>query len=450
MRIIETNEAAAAEVLDAMRTKLAVSAGATTPDASGRTAEIFGDALSPQEVTARIIEDVRREGDAAVFRYTKAFDGFDLSADNLRVSAAEVAEAGKAVSTDFVRAAEAAIANVRRFQESLLSKPPAEVTTGGRVTGLRLVPVRRVGAHVPGFSAPLPSSVIMNCVPAQVAGVKEIAVATPPRKSGEVAAETLVCCEMLGITEIYRAAGVQMLAAMALGTASVAKVDMIVGPGRLETQLAKKMLLGDVAIDMLAGPSEVLVLADDSARPDVVAADILSQAEHAPAAAFLVTPSRKLADAVVAEIARQLKTLARRDRTAEVLREYALAVVTATMDEAIEIANDLAPEHLQMTTADDDAALAKIRNAGTVFVGAWTPIAAGDYTAGPSHTLPTGGTAKFSSGLSANDFLRQMSVVRYDEQALRADAEDITTLAESEGLTAHAESVRVRFRKKQD
>ncbi|HUU42824.1 MAG TPA: histidinol dehydrogenase, partial [Planctomycetota bacterium] len=193
-----------------------------------------------------------------------------------------------------------------------------------------------------------------------------------------------------------------------------------------------------------------LVLADDTARAEVVAADILSQAEHAPAAAFLVTPSRKLAEMVVAEIDRQLATLSRRDRTAEVLRDYALVVVTRTMDEAIEVANDIAPEHLQVTTSDDDATLARIRNAGTVFVGAWTPIAAGDYYAGPSHTLPTGGTARFSSGLSANDFLRQMSIVRYDEKTLTADAKDITTLAESEGLTAHAESVRARFRKRRD
>ncbi|HUU43738.1 MAG TPA: histidinol dehydrogenase, partial [Planctomycetota bacterium] len=268
MRIIELKDDASRELLREMQAKLAVGAGATTPDAGGKTVEIFGEALSPQAVTARIIEDVRREGDAAVFRYTRAFDGFALSATNLRVSAEEVAEARQSVSAAFVRAAEAAIANVRRFQESILVKTPAELTAGGRRLGVRYVPVRRVGVHVPGFSAPLPSSVIMNCVPAQVAGVEEIAVATPPQTSGKVAPETLACCHLLGITEIYRAAGVQAIAALVIGTRLMPKVDMIVGPGRMETQLAKKLLVGEAAIDLLAGPSEVLVLADDTARAE--------------------------------------------------------------------------------------------------------------------------------------------------------------------------------------
>jgi histidinol dehydrogenase len=287
----------------------------------------------------------------------------------------------------------------------------------------------------------------MNCVPAQTAGVEEIALATPPRPTGEVATEILACCTLLGIDEVYRVGGAQAVAAMALGTASIPQVDMVVGPGNIYTTLAKKEIFGDAAIDLLAGPSEVLVLADDAARAEVVAADVLSQAEHAPAAAFLVTPSAALAEAVVAEIERQLEALDRRDATRKVLDEYALAVVTGTMEEAVSVTNELAPEHLQVTTRDDDAVLAKIRNAGTVFVGTWTPIAAGDYTAGPSHTLPTGGTARFQSGLSANAFRRQMSVVRYDEASLAADGEDITTLAEAEGLSAHAESVRARFRK---
>jgi histidinol dehydrogenase len=307
--------------------------------------------------------------------------------------------------------------------------------------------MRRAGVHVPGFSATLPSSVIMTCVPAQAAGVEEIALCTPPKRDGGVSPETLACCALLGIDEVYRVGGAQAVAALAFGTASVPRVDIVAGPGNIFTTLAKKEVFGEVAVDLLAGPSEVLVLADDSARPEVVAADILSQAEHAPAAAFLVTPSASLASAAAGEIERQLAALSRRDATRKVLDEYALAVVTRTMGEAVDVANDLACEHLQLTTRDDDAVLAKLTNAGTVFAGAWTPVAAGDYYAGPSHTLPTGGAARFQSGLSANTFLRQMSVVRYDEAALAKDAEDITTLAEAEGLTAHAESVRARFRK---
>ena len=447
MRIVRLSDVSTREVIKEMQKKLSISAGAETPDTRKKTIEVFGEALSPLESTRRIVNDVRRDGDEAVFRYTRLLDGFALDASTVRVSKEEMAAASRRMPEDFMRAARNAIQRVRRFQEHILNRAPAELTDGGRRLGVKYVAVRRVGAYVPGFSATLPSSVIMNCVPAQVAGVEEVALCTPPRASGEICPEILACCELLGIKEVYRIGGAQAIAALALGTASVPKVDMVVGPGNIFTTLAKKEVFGDVAIDILAGPSEVLVLADDSARADVVAADILSQAEHAPAAAFLVTPSEELAEAVAAEIERQLAKLPRRDATAKVLEEYALAIVTETMDEAVAVSNDLAPEHLQITTSDNADVVSKMRNAGTVFVGGWTPIAAGDYYAGPSHTLPTGGTAKFFSGLSANDFLRQMSVVEYDETALAEDSDDITTLAESEGLTAHAESVRVRFEK---
>lgn len=447
MRVIRTDEADARETLRAMQAKLSVSAGAETPASRAKTVEVFGEAFSPIESVRRIVADVRREGDAAVFRYTRALDGVDLDATTVRVPTQEITRARSAVSEDFLRAASAAIANVRAFQEHILVRAPQDLASGGRRLGVRYVPMRRAGVHIPGFSATLPSSVIMTCVPAQVAGIEEIAVCTPPGATGAVCAEILACCALLEIDEVYRIGGAQAVAAMAFGTDSVPKTDIVVGPGNIFTTLAKKEVFGDAAIDILAGPSEVLVLADDTARAEVVAADVLSQAEHAPAAVFLVTPSAALAETVVAEIDRQLATLSRREATAKVLDEYALAVVTRTMDEAIAVTNDLAPEHLQITTSDDAAVLTEIRNAGTVFVGAWTPIAAGDYYAGPSHTLPTGGAAKFQSGLSANAFLRQMSVVAYDETSLAADAEDITTLAEAEGLTAHAKSVRVRFDK---
>ena len=451
MRIVRLSDASTREAIKEMQKKLSVSAGAETPDTRKKTIEVFGKALSPLESTRRIVNDVRRDGDEAVFRYTRLLDGFALDASTVRVSKEEIAAASRGMSEDFMCAVRNAVQRVRRFQEHILNRAPVELTDGGRRLGMKYVAIRRVGAYVPGFSATLPSSVIMNCVPAQVAGVEEIVLCTPPRASGEICPEILACCEALGIEEVYRIGGAQAIAALAFGTASVPKVDMVVGPGNIFTTLAKKEVFGDVAIDILAGPSEVLVLADDSARADVVAADMLSQAEHAPAAAFLVTPSEEFTEAVAAEIDRQLAKLPRREATAKVLGEYALAIVTETIDEAIAVSNDLAPEHLQITTSDDADVLSKIRNAGTVFVGGWTPIAAGDYYAGPSHTLPTGGTAKFFSGLSVNDFLRRMSIVEYDDAALREDSDDITTLAESEGLTAHAESVRVRFKKtKQD
>lgn len=447
MRIIRLSDSSAGKAIAEMRKDLSVSAGALTPDSREKTIEVFGEPLSPLEAARRIVNDVRQEGDEAVFRYAKLLDGTELNRTNIRVPPGEISAALNDVPKDFVQAARNAIKRVRRFQEHILHADPPPLEDGGRQLWLKCMPVGRIGAYVPGFSATLPSSVIMNCVPAQAAGVGEIALCTPPAASGKICSEILACCQLLGIDEVYRIGGAQAIAALAIGTASVPKVDMVVGPGNVFTTLAKKEVFGDVGIDILAGPSEVLVLADDSARPELVAADILGQAEHAPAAAFLVTPSEDLAQAVLAQIERQLAALPRRDQTAKVLEQYALVIVTDTMDEAIGVANEMAPEHLQITTCDDDAVLSKIRNAGTVFVGEWTPVAAGDYYAGPSHTLPTGGSARFFSGLSANDFLRRMSIVRYDKDALREDSSDIVTLAESEGLTGHAESVRRRFRK---
>ena len=446
MKIVRFGTPAATKAISELKRRLSVGAGAVTPAMRRKTVEVFGRALSPIESVRRIVADVRRDGDKAVFRYVRLLDGVRLGAASVRVPQREILAATKKVSAGFLRAARAAIANVGRFQRHILDREPKDLVSWGRRTGVRLVPIRRAGIHVPGFSAVLPSSAIMSIVPAQTAGVEEIAVCTPPRADGTVCPEILACCALTGVKEVYRVGGAQAIAAMAFGTKSIPKVDIIVGPGNMFTTLAKKEVFGEVAVDLLAGPSEVLVLADSSADPAVVASDILGQAEHAPAAAVLVTPSPKLATAVLAEVERQLAALPRRQRTAAVLEEYSLVVVTRTMDDAIAVTNGFAPEHLQITTRNDAAALAKIRSAGTVFVGRWTPIAAGDYYAGPSHTLPTGGTAAFASGLSAWTFLRRMSVVSYDERALAKDAPDIITLAEAEGLAAHAQSVRARFR----
>ncbi len=448
MKIVRFGTPSARKAIDDLKRRLSVGAGAVTPAMRRKTVQVFGKPLSPIESVRRIVADVRSEGDKAVFRYVRLLDGVRLTSGNVRVPEKEIAAAVKKVPAKFLRAARAAIANVRRFQRNILGRAPKDLVVGGRRTGVRFVAVARAGVHVPGFSAVLPSSAIMTVVPAQAAGVSQIAVCTPPRADGTVCPEILACCALMGITEVYRVGGAQAVAAMAFGTKSIPKVDVVVGPGNTFTTLAKKEVFGDAAIDLLAGPSEVLVLADDSADPAVVASDILGQAEHAPAAAVMVTPSARLAAAVVAEVERQVAPLARRERTEAVLKEYSLVVVTRTMAEAIDVTNEFAPEHLQVTTRDDAAVLAKITGAGTVFLGRWTPIAAGDYYAGPSHTLPTGGTAAFTSGLSAWTFLRRMSVVSYDERALAKDAADIVTLAEAEGLTAHAQSVRARFAKR--
>jgi len=445
MRIVRHGEEEARKAIEAMQRKLSISFGATSPAGRKKTLEVFGEPLSPQECVRRIVDDVRREGDAAVFRYTKLFDGVELSAANVRVGTEEMAAGRQKVSEEFLRAAEGSIRNVRRYQEHILIKDPPALVEGGRTLGVRYTPLERAGLYVPGFSATLPSSVIMNSVPAQVAGVKQIALATPPRASGEICAEILACCGLLGIDEVYRVGGVQAIVALGLGTESIPKCDIVAGPGRLETTLAKKDILGDAAIDMLAGPSEVLVIADDSASPDVVAADLLSQAEHAPGAAFLVTPSMTLAQKVNEALERRLARLDRCEQTAAMMEEYSLCIVTDDLAGAAEVSDTFAPEHLQINTSDNDGVLAAIRHAGAAFVGPWTPVATGDYYAGPSHTLPTGGTARFFSGLCANDFLKRTSLVRYDKVSLEEDGDDIITLAESEGLTAHAESVRVRF-----
>jgi histidinol dehydrogenase len=304
----------------------------------------------------------------------------------------------------------------------------------------------RVGVYVPGGKAFYPSTVLMTAVPALVAGVPEVAVACPPTAGGDVHPGVLAVCRVAGVKEVYRMGGVQAVATLAYGTQTVRPVEKIVGPGNLYVQLAKKMVFGTVGIDSFAGPSEVIVLADASADARLIAADMLSQAEHDPGSAILLTPSARLADAVVAEVERQVAGLSRAAATRVALEKYSAVVVVADMKAAIEQANLFAPEHLEIQTKAPEAVLRKIRNAGAVFLGRWTPVAVGDYVAGPSHTLPTGGTARWASGLTANDFLRSMSVTEYNSKALAADAGDIFRMAEAEGLTAHAMSVLKRLK----
>jgi len=393
----------------------------------------------------RLLDDVRTRGDAAVCEATARFDGVDIAPASLRVAAEAIEAAYEEAEPGFVATVTRIRDRVRAFQRQVLARPPAPLEADGRRLRLLYRPLARVGIYVPGGRAFYPSSVLMTAVPALTAGVPEVALACPPTAEGDVHPGVLAVCRIAGVEEVYRMGGAQAVAALAYGTASVPAVEKIVGPGNAYVQTAKRLVFGRVDIEGLAGPSEVLVLADASADPVLVAADMLSQAEHDPASAILVTPDAALADAVAEELERQVTVLARAGAAREALERYSAIVVTADLDEAVRVTNAVAPEHLEIQTADPEAALRDIRCAGAVFLGRHTPVAVGDYVAGPTHTLPTGGTARWASGLTANDFLRTMSVMEYDAAALAADAADIQRMAETEGLTAHAESVRKRL-----
>jgi len=435
IRRIDYRTNAGRSALDALRAELDAEQGIV----SG------GEAGDLQDQVRRILDDVRSRGDAAVCEYTARFDGARVRPEALRVPAEAIEAAYKAAGPDFLETVTRIREAVRTFQRHILARPPAPLRRGGRRLRLVYRPLARVGVYVPGGRAFYPSTVLMTAVPALAAGVPEVAVACPPTADGDVHSGVLAVCRVVGVDEVYRMGGVQAVAALAYGTERVRPVEKIVGPGNAYVQAAKKMVFGRVDIEGLAGPSEVVVLADASADPSLVAADMLSQAEHDPGSAILVTPDAALADAVAGELATQLATLERHEATREALARYSAIVVTTDMDEAVRVTNLIAPEHLEIQTADTEAALRGIRCAGAVFLGRHTPVAVGDYVAGPSHTLPTGGTARWASGLTANDFLRSMSVTEYDAGALEADASDIERMAEMEGLTAHARSVRRRL-----
>jgi histidinol dehydrogenase len=404
-----------------------------------------GDAARVEADVRRILDDVRKRGDAAVCEWTKKFDGADLKPRDLRVPEDAIEAAYKSASQDFLATATRIRDAVRRFQRHVLLRPRKPLVHEGRRLDLVYRPMSRVGVYVPGGKAFYPSTVLMTAVPALAAGVPDVAVACPPTARGDIHSAVLAVCRIAGVAEVYRMGGVQAVAALAYGTETVPAVEKIVGPGNTFVQLAKKMVSGRVGVDCFAGPSEVVVLADETADPHLVAADMLSQAEHNPGAAILVTPDENLAEAVTAELEKQVAALKRADATREALKKYSAVVIVADLDAGARLVNDLAPEHLEIQTRRPDEVLRTIRNAGAVFLGRYTPVAVGDYVAGPSHTLPTGGTARWASGLTANDFLRSMSVIEYDRAALEADAEDIGRMAEAEGLTAHAESVRRRL-----
>jgi histidinol dehydrogenase len=388
-----------------------------------------------------ILNDVRQRDDEAVAEYTEKFDGVKLTPEQFRVSNEELEKAHKEINSELLKSIRQAIKNVKKYQK--------EIFVGNKKEnwhpGIKYTPIKRVGICVPGASAPLPSTVIMTAVPAQVAGVKEIVVVSPPRYKGSIHPVILAVCEELGIDEVYRIGGAQAVMALARGTKTIRNVDKIVGPGNAWVQNAKKKVLGLVGIDSIAGPSEVLIIANDEANPAWVAADMLSQAEHAPGSAVVLTDSQKLAVKVLAQLKNQVKQLNRAEETIKCLEEFGGIVVFDNMKDLIDYANVFAAEHLQIQCGNESKKIAdRIRNAGAIFIGDYSPVAVGDYWAGPSHTLPSGTSARFFSALSANDFIKSTSIIEYDKEKLAASAEDIIRLAEVEGLDAHARSIRIR------
>jgi histidinol dehydrogenase len=392
-----------------------------------------------------IIDDVRTRGDEALVDYAARFDGYQQQVSELRVSAEALERSAAQMEATLLAALDEAILNVRSFHEHERQQSWEMETEQGVRLGQRITPIDCVGLYVPGGSAAYPSSVVMNVVPAQVAGVPRIVVATPPRSLEEnpAVAATLI---RLGVTEVYAVGGAQAIAALAYGTETVPRVDKITGPGNRYVAAGKKLVFGSVGIDSIAGPSEVVIIADETARADFLAADLLAQAEHAEdASAVLITTSDKLAGNVASEIARQIELLPRRAIIEESLNRYGAIVVVRDLDQACAIVNKLSPEHLEIVTRDDEAVAEKIRHAGAIFFGSYTPEAVGDYFAGPNHVLPTAGAARFSSALSVYDFVRRTSVLRYSREALQWSAEKIATLAKAEGLDAHARSAEIRL-----
>nr|WP_304578630.1 histidinol dehydrogenase [uncultured Acetatifactor sp.] len=393
-----------------------------------------------------ILEDVRKDGDRALFDYTLKFDRFPLSADNIKVTREEIDAAYGLMDDGLTDVIRRSADNIRAFHEKQLRNSWFEPKGDGTILGMKLTPIGRAGVYVPGGKAAYPSSVLMNVIPAKVAGVGEVIMTTPPDAQGRINPGTLVAADIAGVDTIYRAGGAQAVAAMAFGTQSVPKVDKLTGPGNIFVALAKKAVYGYVGIDSIAGPSEILVLADGTANPRYVAADLLSQAEHDElASAILITTSKELAEQVSAQVDALTEKLSRKEIIQKSLDNYGYILLAESMEDAIDAANEIASEHLEILTADPYQVMTKIRNAGAIFLGEYSSEPLGDYFAGPNHILPTNGTAKFFSPLNVDDFMKKTSIISYSREALEGVHKDIEAFAESEGLTAHANSIKVRF-----
>ncbi|HEY3423973.1 MAG TPA: histidinol dehydrogenase [Negativicutes bacterium] len=444
MRIINTKELSPQAVTQLLKkpTFDQVVLGAS---AQSRITEMFGCELTATEVVDRIVNDVRQRGDEAALYYTQLIDGAKFSSQTLAVSPAEFEAAARQVDPEVLLSIRKAIANVRSFHSEQLPKSWLTYREHGSILGQSCIPLERVGIYVPGGTATYPSSVIMNAVPAVVAGVKEIIMVVPPARDGSVNPYVLMAAQEAGVTKVFKLGGAQAIAALAFGTATVPKVDKITGPGNIFVTLAKKAVYGHCDIDMLAGPSEILIVADASANPCYIAADMLSQAEHdVLASSIVITDSADLAAQVAAAVQEQLANLPRKEIAGVAIANNGLIIVTDTIMEAMELANLSAPEHLEILTAEPFTMLPYVRHAGAVFLGAYSPEPLGDYLAGPNHVLPTGGTARFYSVLNVETFMKKTSIIAYTKEALTAVSSDVIRLATAEGLEAHANAVRVR------
>lgn len=399
-----------------------------------------------EQTVSEIVNNVKENGDKAVFEYTEKFDHFALNSGNIRVTEEEIKEAYKEIPEDLIEVYRHSAANIRTFHEKQLRQSFIETRPDGSILGQRITPIEKAGVYVPGGKAAYPSSVLMNVIPAKVAGVPKIVMTTPCNKEGKVNAGTLVAADIAGVDEIYKVGGAQAIAALAFGTESIPKVDKITGPGNIFVALAKKAVYGHVSIDSVAGPSEILVLADETANPRYVAADLLSQAEHDElASAILITTSKDLAEKVSKEVDGFTETLERREIILKSLSNYGYILVAENMEDAIAAANDIASEHLEILTKNPYETMTKIKNAGAIFMGEYSSEPLGDYFAGPNHILPTNGTARFFSPLSVDDFIKKTSLISFSKDALEKVHTEIEAFAKSEGLTAHANSIKVRF-----
>ena len=433
------------EQLEELRKKLSPDGTVVSERSAQLTMSLFGEAISPQQVVERICREVRIQGTQAVLKYARALDDPRMDASRLRVPSERMVEAHKAVAPEFLQAVRAIRNNIARFQQAILHKN-VELTDGlGQVLKQRYRPLERIGICVPGGAAAYPSTVLMTAVPAQIAGVKQIAIMAPPTPFGAYNPEVLATCYELGIQEVYAVGGAQGIASLAYGIPEIPAVDMIVGPGNLFVALAKRLVYGTVAIDSIAGPSEVVVIADRTTKPPNAASDLIAQAEHSPGSSIVLSSDSKMLDQIDEQIQLQLTRLERAELAKDSLIKFGASILCDSEQEVVRICDRLAPEHLQISVDEPDRYSSQIRNAGAIFKGHYSPVALGDYAAGPSHVLPTGGTARWASGLSANHFLRSYSEVEFTLDGLRAIEPHVTQLADKEGLTAHRQSVKIRL-----
>lgn len=447
--VVSWPESEGDELLNELRRRLSPRGDIVSEAARQRTVALFGEPLTPQQVVERICRDVETNGITAVLEYTEKLDGKTLTLDTIRVSQSELHAAHAQSDSRYLATIRQVVANITAFQGALLNRDVVvqkTTSTGGQIElRQRYLPLKRVGICIPGGAAAYPSTLMMTAIPAMVAGVREIAVVAPPTPFGSYNSDLLAACHEIGITEVYRIGGAQAVAALAYGVQGIERVDKIVGPGNLFVALAKRRVFGEVDIDSIAGPSEVVLLADETARPEFVASDLISQAEHSPGSGVLITWHKPLLAQVRLALESQLAKVDRGNLARASLEQYGALVYVPDVAAAARLSDLFAPEHLHISTARPDEILSLVQNAGAIFLGHDTPVAVGDYVAGPSHVLPTGGTARFANGLCANDFLKRSSVIRYDRAALESAAPDLRLLAAKEGLTAHSASVDVRL-----